>query len=28
MTIEAFPDIKEKDIVEIFEVREVKRVWN
>ncbi len=26
MTIEAFPDIKEKDIVEIFEVREVKRV--
>jgi len=26
MTIEAFPDIKEKDIVEVFEVREVKRV--
>ncbi len=26
MTIESFPDIKEKDIIEVFEVREVKRV--
>ena len=26
MTIESFPDIKEKDMIEVFEVREVKRV--
>ena len=26
MTIESFPDIKEKDVIEVFEVREVKRV--
>ena len=26
MTIESFPDIKEKDIIEVFEIREVKRV--
>ena len=26
MTIESFPDIKEKDIIEVFEVREVKRI--
>ena len=26
MTIESFPDIKERDIIEVFEVREVKRV--
>ena len=26
MTIESFPDIKEKDMIEIFEVREVKRL--
>jgi hypothetical protein len=28
MTIENFPDIKEKDMIEIFEVREVKKIWN
>jgi hypothetical protein len=27
MTIESFPDIKERDIIEAYEVREVKRVW-
>lgn len=26
MTIDGFPDIKEKDIIEVYEVREVKRV--
>ena len=26
ITIDSFPDIKEKDIIEVFEVREVKRI--
>jgi hypothetical protein len=27
MTIESFPDIKERDVIEAFENREVKRAW-